>query len=291
MHAINPPADPPSFPTPYPHEALQPSQWQTVTAPRSRPTAPDPPDLTQRTIGGYEMLAIELSAPRSSVQPVYRRFEALNHRILLHLQDEITELEEHLRETDETIAQLDPARVAGQQQTPASRRAEARSCDELFHRRTFILGRSFQKMEQYYRVLRDFQTVTKYAHSADAAHVKAYQDWMAQHTPVHDSETRFLNCGDDLMLLNVAPTVPPQQPDQCPSMGYIPVLLMLPLLLYSLIPSIVDRLAATLLVAFVATALFAARGPPLPPRDCLIAGGIYMFLMMVLAVGIPRSSR
>ena len=55
------------------------------------------------TMIGYELLAHKLSelkkgSKADSVVPAYRKFEQLNHRVLLHLQDEISELEEELRQ-------------------------------------------------------------------------------------------------------------------------------------------------------------------------------------------------
>jgi hypothetical protein len=79
---------------------------------------------------------------------MYRKFEQLNHRVLLHLQDEISELEEELRQIDECIAQYAPRNESGQLQ-PASRRGEARYGNELHYKRTELLGRIFLKLGQY----------------------------------------------------------------------------------------------------------------------------------------------
>jgi hypothetical protein len=79
---------------------------------------------------------------------MYRKFEQLNHRILLHLQDEISELEEELRYLDECIAQMSPVSKEGRPQ-PASRRVESRQGGELHWRRTNLLGRIYLKLGQY----------------------------------------------------------------------------------------------------------------------------------------------
>ena len=114
------------------------------------------PDLSKTTVVGYELLADKLSeAPlggsrvrKGSIVPMYRKFEHLNHRVLLHLQDEVCELEEELRYLDESIAQTSPLNEAGHAY-PASRRGDARYGGDLHYRRTELLGRIFQKLGQY----------------------------------------------------------------------------------------------------------------------------------------------
>lgn len=112
------------------------------------------PDLTQTNIAGYEMVADKLSKrpkdgrAKAAVVPLYRKFESLNHRVLLHLQDEIAEMEEDLRILDECIVQSSPRDHAGHLH-PASRRGDARYGGELHYRRTELLGRIYLKLGQY----------------------------------------------------------------------------------------------------------------------------------------------
>jgi peptidoglycan/xylan/chitin deacetylase (PgdA/CDA1 family) len=86
--------------------------------------------------------------------PMYRKFEHLNHRVLLHLQDETSELEEELRNLDECIAQITP-RDADGYAYPASRRGDARFGGEMHFKRTELLGRIYQKLEQYSKLWLD----------------------------------------------------------------------------------------------------------------------------------------
>lgn len=107
---------------------------------------------------GYELLADKLSEPTKgskskrpqtgNIVPMYRKFEHLNHRVLLHLQDEICEMEEELRYLDECIAQQSPRDETGHAY-PASRRGDARYGNEWHYKRTELLGRIFQKLGQY----------------------------------------------------------------------------------------------------------------------------------------------
>jgi hypothetical protein len=117
------------------------------------PDAPFGLDLQKTTIAGYELLASKLASRNidgadGNVHPLYRKFEHLNHRVLLHLQDEISELEEELRILDESIAQMTPSTEKNVLQ-PASRRADARFGSDLHFRRTDVLGRIFVKLGQY----------------------------------------------------------------------------------------------------------------------------------------------
>lgn len=113
------------------------------------------PNQTRQTVVGYELLANELSGSsqpsshdRKNLVPMYRKFEHLNHRVLLHLQDETCELEEELRHLDECIAQMSPRDASGYAY-PASRRGDARYGSEMHFKRTELLGRIYQKLEQY----------------------------------------------------------------------------------------------------------------------------------------------
>jgi hypothetical protein len=109
------------------------------------------PRAEKLPLTGYELLASKLSAawmdhggPR--LRPMYRRFESLNHRILLHLQDEICELEEQLHRLDAADTQN---RRLQNCILPASRRAEYMSGGELQWHKTDILGKIGFKLEQY----------------------------------------------------------------------------------------------------------------------------------------------
>lgn len=96
---------------------------------------------------GYQLLASRLSAtPDRFIRPMYRRFEMLNHRLLLYLQDEICELEEQLRQLDAADTQN---RRLPNCIFPESRRAESMAGGELHWRRTDVLGKVGFRLEQY----------------------------------------------------------------------------------------------------------------------------------------------
>ena len=95
---------------------------------------------------GYEFLASNIhSEDDALLKPIYRKFEMLNNRMLLFLQDEISEMEDQLKELDDAIAHEEQNNV----RRPASRRAEAKLPSQLQWHRLELVGRSFAKVEQY----------------------------------------------------------------------------------------------------------------------------------------------
>lgn len=99
--------------------------------------------------GPEELDAAE--AQHASLKPIYRRFEALNHRVLLHMQDELSELEEQLHRLDTTDTQT---RRAQSRILPASRRAEHLAGGELQWHKTDVLSKIGYKLGQYSKLCR-----------------------------------------------------------------------------------------------------------------------------------------
>ena len=114
---------------------------QAVVRRSSRPHEPVRPSKA-----GYDLLASNIQSRDDAVlKPIYRKFETLNNRMLLYLQDEISEIEDQLHELDAAIAQED----AELGRRPESRRSEAKLPSQLQWHRFDLLGRSFAKVEQY----------------------------------------------------------------------------------------------------------------------------------------------
>ncbi|KAL9083876.1 MAG: hypothetical protein Q9165_008346 [Trypethelium subeluteriae] len=160
------------------------------------------PDKT--LLVGYEALAAKLSSndqPESNrpLQPIYRKFEHLNHRILLYLQDEVAELEDELRRLDESIAQAS-AKAAGKEKSlPASRRAEAKAGTEAHHRRVELLGRIFMKIGQYNQAFSSYHSLLSSSSPASPPDIAAYETYLTTQKPLVDAESRFLHHRADLL--------------------------------------------------------------------------------------------
>jgi hypothetical protein len=124
-----------------------------------RKSSPD-----SRLSSGYALLASKLDSSAASASsktsqtqrlvPVYRRFENVNHRILLYLQDEISQMEEELEIMDEYEAKHRTA-MAEKEETerlePASHRmdVEARRYSAFHARRLDLVDRLAYKVSQY----------------------------------------------------------------------------------------------------------------------------------------------
>lgn len=154
---------------------------------------------------GYELLATRLTeqADRTTdqavpyIRPMYRRFETLNHRLLLHLQDELCELEEQLHRLDTADTQN---RRLQSCILPASRRAEYLSGGELQWHKTDTLGKIGFKLEQYNHVLSSFNT-TQSLPTPTLEDINQYRTYLATHNPIAELETRFLDAIDDLVCV------------------------------------------------------------------------------------------
>lgn len=178
---------------------------KTIKAPTSEPM------LTS----GYALVASKLDSSVSTgpnngdrrLVPVYRKFENVNHRILLHLQDEISQLEEELQMMDEyeakhraAIAQKDGSE--GLQ--PGSRRmdVEAAGRYSAFHaRRLELVDRLAYKVNQYNNALSSYAKLTRVLPNASQQDIQTYRTWMAENTPIAKDETRFLDHDLDLVSL------------------------------------------------------------------------------------------
>ncbi|KAF2274818.1 uncharacterized protein EI97DRAFT_357479, partial [Westerdykella ornata] len=215
------------------------------------------PDLARTTVVGYELLADKLTGVAKSdasaaqehdrIVPMYRKFEQLNHRVLLHLQDEIAELEEELRCTDECIAQCLPRNEAGQVY-PASRRGDARYGGELQYKRTELLGRIYLKLGQYNQALSSFSSMLKNLDTASPADIQTYRTWLQRHCPIDSNEARFLECKDDLVAISRPHGSASGtgggggvSPHQRAAVG-LPLIAVFPLMAFAIVPGLLARL-------------------------------------------------
>jgi hypothetical protein len=106
------------------------------------------PPFARLPLSGYELLAAKLAGSLGGppVKPIYRRFAALGHRLMLHLQDELSELEDQLKALDaaDTQSRQHPNGIF-----PASRRQESPNPNAPPSQRTELLGRIGYKICQY----------------------------------------------------------------------------------------------------------------------------------------------
>lgn len=152
-------------PAPAPHHAPAPALPVAFGSPPPPPPAAPgampglpfahapPPSVFQPGYGedkapmtGYELLAAKLVGGFGgpAVAPVYRRFDVLNHRLMLYMQADLADLEAELHALDSKDSVERGCGII-----PASRRHERWSSTSLSQQRTEILGQIGYKLSQY----------------------------------------------------------------------------------------------------------------------------------------------
>ncbi|KAL6720947.1 hypothetical protein ACLMJK_000047 [Lecanora helva] len=148
---------------------------------------------------GYELLASKIDSRGDAVlRPIYRKFEMLNNRMLLYLQDEICEMEDQLQELDRAIAHEESHFPSKR----ASRRAEAKMPSQLQWHRLDLMGRCFSKVEQYNRALTSYSNLIKTLDPASQSSITAYRAWIDEHSPIDETESAFLHKDRDLLSIS-----------------------------------------------------------------------------------------
>ncbi|PNY25733.1 Uncharacterized protein TCAP_04330 [Tolypocladium capitatum] len=155
-------------------------------------------------MSGYQLVAAKLvgGLGGGQVTPMYRRFEALNHRLLLYMQADLADLENELLHLDmkDTIER-------GYGLVPASRRQERWGSSGLALQRTEILGQIGYKLCQYNKVITSFRKMQDMpAPSMDEIH--SYRAYLASSRLLVDDETRFLDAPEDLLSLTMEEPMP-----------------------------------------------------------------------------------
>ncbi|KAE8352576.1 hypothetical protein BDV28DRAFT_123068 [Aspergillus coremiiformis] len=210
---------------------------------------------------GYGLLTWRLSSSADreepSLPPLYRRFEDLNHRVLLYLQDEIAHMEEDLRVLDEyeEMHRVAMAEQEGADVVPASRRmdAQAQVYSSLHYRREEVMAALVHKTEQYNNALSAYSKVLQTLPSASHKDIDRYRTWMKENSPVALAETRFLDHDKDLISLTSRATSDPPSP--CSAIIIASAAILLPLLAFSMISEFSGRLLVVAVVGGAASAI------------------------------------
>ncbi|OQE05908.1 hypothetical protein PENVUL_c021G02685 [Penicillium vulpinum] len=248
---------------------------------------------------GYGILASHLTKSTAEESggfpPLYRRFETINHRVLLHLQDEISQMEEDLHTLDEyeEMHRLSIAEQEGTKPLPASRRRDVQSqaYSSLHYRRMDLMSVLIQKTEQYNNALSAYSKVLQMLPRASEQDITGYRSWMRDHKPVAGVETRFLIHNEDLVSLT-----PRMAASPAAAPAYIAIViasgaLLLPLLAFSLITEFSGRLVVVTVVGGAAAAIAAnySAGTEtlIDSKDGWRCATIYFGFMVIAAMFIP----
>ncbi|KAE8382638.1 hypothetical protein BDV26DRAFT_238949 [Aspergillus bertholletiae] len=210
---------------------------------------------------GYGLLSWQLSSSvekeEPSLPPLYRRFEDLNHRVLLYLQDEIAQMEEDLHVLDEyeEMHRVATAEQEGTKTIPASRRmdVQTQAYSSLHYRREEVMAALIQKTQQYNNALSAYSKATQTLSSASDKDIDTYRAWMKENTPIAAAETRFLEHSKDLIYLTAPSTSNPTSAFSAIIVSSAAIIL--PLLAFSMIAEFSGRLLVVAMVGGAASAI------------------------------------
>ncbi|KAN0083037.1 hypothetical protein V8E54_002125 [Elaphomyces granulatus] len=244
---------------------------------------------------GYEYLAMKLDSSskedEGALPPLYRKFETVNHRVLLHLQDEIAQLEEELHSLDEYEEKyrISVGRHEGTKPMPASRRdARMQAISSLYYRRTDLLEKLASKTAQYNHALCSYNKVIQMMPQASQKDITFYRAWMQQHSPVSKTVSRFLDHNQDLVSITPRPILSGNTAPIYSTISVVSVAILLPLLAFSTISEVSGRLVVVTIVGGAAaclTAHFSTGADHLiDPRDGWRCAMIYFGFMAVAAM-------
>ncbi|KAE8401695.1 hypothetical protein BDV37DRAFT_175026 [Aspergillus pseudonomiae] len=256
-------------------ESYEPSHDPTTFHPPFPPSPPQSPEEDLHHINrksrrkkksssipsGYGRLSWQLSSSvekeEPSLPPLYRRFEDVNHRVLLYLQDEIAQMEEELHVLDEyeEMHRVATAEQEGTNIVPASRRmdAQAQVYSSLHYRREEVMAALVQKTQQYNNALSAYSKVTQALPSASDKDIDMYRAWMKENAPVAVAETRFLEHNKDLISLTTGSTS--NAPSAFSAIIIASAAILLPLLAFSMIAEFSGRLLVVAMVGGAASAI------------------------------------
>ncbi|KAF7596446.1 hypothetical protein BBP40_001753 [Aspergillus hancockii] len=245
---------------------------------------------------GYGLLTWQLNSAvdkENHLPPLYRRFEDLNHRVLLYLQDEIAQMEEEVRVLDEyeEMNRVSAAEQEGTKIVPASRRmdAQAQVYSSLHYRREEIMTALIHKTQQYNNALSAYSKVLQTLPCASDKDIDTYRNWMNENSPIAIAETRFLDHDKDLVSLTSRATS-----NSTPVFSAILIAsaaILVPLLAFSMISEFSGRLLIVAVVGGAASAIASKSStgtePLVASQDGWRTATLYFGFMTMTAVFIP----
>ncbi|EPS35883.1 hypothetical protein H072_10648 [Dactylellina haptotyla CBS 200.50] len=150
---------------------------------------------------GYPHLSSHLAESPNTA--MYRRFDNLNHRILLHLQDEICELEQILENLDHQEQGIGNggAGLRTRRGLNATGQRAPGPLDDNSARRLELMGAIFMKLQQYNNALAAYSKILNELPGASDESLGEYREWMSRHQPVVREEMDFVYKSNDFSTL------------------------------------------------------------------------------------------
>ncbi|KAK2737299.1 hypothetical protein FQN57_000383 [Myotisia sp. PD_48] len=218
--------------------------------------------VSSKSISSHPAAGMPQQPPR-----IYRKFESLNHRVLRHLQDEITQLEDDLTTLDELeAAHNNPAstRSSPRQKILAAKYNDLHIEDYsvLQYKRNDLLDKMITKTEKYNRALCAFSKVMRTLPHASEKDIELYHTSVqAPSSTATKTERRILDHKADLVVMSSHSLASIERNPLYTTIAAISAAILFPLLAFGAISEFFGRI---LVVSFVAGtfAWWASNGPP-----------------------------
>ncbi|KAG5660666.1 hypothetical protein KAF25_003272 [Fusarium avenaceum] len=150
-------------------------------------------DLHVEALNGYASIAARLSGQSEPcIQPLYRRFDWLHHRILLYHQDRIGDLEEEL-------IHLDSITTKNGGHMSVSFREEREAKHAIHQERNRVVHEIEMLLRKYRNAISSLEDMQKLPVPKNAD-IQAYKTFLNQRNVLIEEETRFLGSSDLVVL-------------------------------------------------------------------------------------------
>ncbi|WEW55154.1 hypothetical protein PRK78_000582 [Emydomyces testavorans] len=262
------------------------------------------------TVRRHSLASLSPKSPSLSSNPtpeppprIYRKFDALNHRLLRHLQEEIIQLEEDLNTLDELEAahQASPhTRNSPRQKLLAAKYHDLQIQDYsvLHYKRTDLIEKVTLKTEQYNRTLCSFNKLIQTLPSPSDDDIEIYRNSLTTVSPsLTKTDRRVLDHKSDLILISPShPTTRPNHPQDTPhhpnpiytTIAAICAAILFPLLAFGAISEFFGRIVIVAIIGGM-IALWASHGASgqeylIEPQDGWKCAVLYFGFMSIAAI-------
>ncbi|MCJ1287213.1 hypothetical protein MMC26_006561 [Xylographa opegraphella] len=228
-------------------------------------------------------LASHISLDRAAgLKPIYRKFEKLNNRALLHLQSEISGLEIQLENVDKVFADTSKASESG------ARSADVASYNpqRLQWQRAELMRQILTNLERYNNALSSYSRLSEHVGTASEKDICSYKEWINQDSLLIAARTAFHNHHEDLVTIVTKNNFKATSSEK--SAAVTGSTLLITIVAFRIMPQFISRLVFGIVIGLA----MSCSGIPSTSmhRHCLREYGqrafLYACIMVVLAVAI-----
>ncbi|MCJ1387038.1 hypothetical protein MMC17_010167 [Xylographa soralifera] len=157
------------------------------------------PTTSEDNLGfGHDHLASHISLDRATaLKPIYRKFESLNNRALLHLQGEISGLEIQLENVNKAFADTSKASDSGGRCVDV----DSDILRRLRWQHTELMRQILTNLERYNSALSSYSSLSKHVDAASEKDICTYQEWINDDSSLARTQDAFRNHHEDLVTI------------------------------------------------------------------------------------------